>query len=173
MSTTCPQCNKAIKVEDVLVKSYLPVNDLQTCGAIKVTRRGRVAARNIQSGGDIDCQGTMEGAIETDSGVTLGSKSSWKGKTLQSRSLAIALGAKLNGVVTVPWDRDGALEPVVRPTRTVKKKAVAKKKTSAIAKKKTSKKTTIGKKSVAKKKTTTTKKTTKKKTSMKKPPSRK
>ena len=50
MSTTCPECHKAIKVEDVVIKTYLPVNDLQTCGKIKITKRGRVAARRIQSG---------------------------------------------------------------------------------------------------------------------------
>ena len=150
MSTTCPACNKAIKVEDVLVKSYLPVNDLQTCGLIKVARRGRVAARNIQSGAGIDCQGSMEGAVETDGGIKLGPKSSWKGKTLQSRSLAIDLGAKLNGVVTVPWDRDAPIESPVKTARPIKKKT-ARKKTTA------NKKTALNKK-----KSATTKPTTRK-----------
>ena len=152
MSTICPGCNKAIKVEDVLVKSYLPVNDLQTCGSIKVARRGRVAARNIQSGGDIECEGSIEGIVETDGDVKLGPKSSWKGKSLQSRSLAIDLGAKLNGVVTVPWDRDAVVEAPVKTARPVRKKTTTKKRKSALTKKPTSKK-----------KTTTTTKTTKKK----------
>ncbi len=108
MSTTCPGCHKAIKIEDVLVKSYIPVVDLQTCGRIRITKRGRVAAKRIQSGAGITCEGAIEGAIETDGDVHMGPKSFWKGTTLMSRSLEIAAGAKLVGVVTVPWHRPGS-----------------------------------------------------------------
>jgi len=105
MSTTCPNCHKPIKVEDLRVKTYLPVNEVQTCGSITITRRGRVAARLIQSGQDITCDGTMEGRVEADGDVTLGSKAAWKGKALQSRTLEVKDGAMLNGQVTVPWVR--------------------------------------------------------------------
>lgn len=105
MSTTCPSCHRAIKVEDVKVKSYLPVNDLQTCGMIHVTRRGRVAAKNIQSGGGIVCEGALEGVVETEGTLELGPKASWKGPRLQSRSLLVADGASLVGHVTVPWTK--------------------------------------------------------------------
>jgi hypothetical protein len=53
MSTTCPSCHKAIKIEDLIVKSYVPVNQVQTCGQIKVTKRGRIVARTVQSGDGI------------------------------------------------------------------------------------------------------------------------
>ena len=105
MSTPCPSCNKALKVEDVVVKSYVPVNDLQTCGKITITPRGRVAAKRIQSGEGIECEGVLEGAIETPRSVTLGPKASWKGTLLCSGSLVIEDGAKLVGAVKVPWDR--------------------------------------------------------------------
>ncbi len=101
MSTTCPGCTKAIKVEDVVVKSYTPVNNLQTCGMIKITKRGRVAARRIQCGDGIICDGAMEGTVETDGDVRLGPKASWRGKLLRSRALASADGAKLLGVISV------------------------------------------------------------------------
>ncbi|NNF43841.1 MAG: polymer-forming cytoskeletal protein [Phycisphaerales bacterium] len=106
MSTTCAKCHKAIKVEDVQVKSYLPVNDLQTCGHIRITKRGRVAARNIQSGKGISCEGSLEGSIETDGNVELGPKASWKGTVLHSRTLKISDGASLHGRVQVPWKRE-------------------------------------------------------------------
>lgn len=102
MSTTCANCHKAIKVEDVQVKSYVPVNDLQTCGRIKVTKRGRVAAKNIQSGDGIECEGTIEGSVETDGNVVLGPKSNWKGAELASRTLEVKEGATLDGFVRVP-----------------------------------------------------------------------
>ena len=116
LSTACPGCNKAIKVEDVVVKSYTPVFDLQTCGKIRITKRGRVAAKRIQSGDGIVCEGVMEGNVETDGQVRLGPKASWKGESLQSRSLAIADGAKLLGVVTVPWHRPEPKKPTRPPT---------------------------------------------------------
>jgi hypothetical protein len=106
MSTTCPNCNKAIKVEDVTIKTYLPVNDLQTCGKVTIVTKGRVVAKRIMSGEGIVCDGTIEGAIETDGDVILGPKASWKGDHLFSRSLKIADGAKVLGSVTVPWRRD-------------------------------------------------------------------
>ncbi len=106
MSTTCPGCNRAIKVENVTVKSYLPVNDLQTCGEVTITKRGRVVAKRIQSGEGIICEGAMEGAVETDGPVQLGGKSSWKGQRLAGRSLVIEDGATLLGHVKIPWDRD-------------------------------------------------------------------
>ena len=105
MSTTCPGCNRAIKIEDVLVKSYVPVNDLQTCGRIKVTKRGRVAAKHIQCGDGIECEGSIEGSIESEGRMQLGPKSNWKGRALQSQSLAISEGATLHGDIIVPWSR--------------------------------------------------------------------
>ncbi|MEE8459124.1 MAG: hypothetical protein V3S08_04590 [Phycisphaerales bacterium] len=150
MSTTCPGCQKAIKIEDVIVKTYIPVVDLQTCGRIKITKRGRVAARRIQSGDGIECDGVMEGAVETDGDVHFGPKSSWKGSTLLGRSIEIAAGAKLVGIVTVPWHRP-------EPAKKTKKKTTTRK---TVAKK------IVAKKTVAKKKTTTKKK--KKKTTTRK-----
>ena len=105
MSTTCPKCNKAIKVEDVTVKTYLPVNDLQTCGSITITKKGRVVAKRIQCGEGIVCEGAMEGAVEADGPIELGPKSSWKGPKLTGIKLIIADGAQLHGDVTVPWTR--------------------------------------------------------------------
>ena len=106
LSTACPGCHKAIKIEDVTVKTYMPVNDLQTCGKITITKRGRVAAKQVKSGEGVDCQGTVEGAIETEGAVELGPKSEWKGPLLVCSSLRIVEGAKINGIISVPWSRD-------------------------------------------------------------------
>ncbi|MHC5002640.1 MAG: polymer-forming cytoskeletal protein [Planctomycetota bacterium] len=117
LSTACPGCFSAIKVEDVVVKTYLPVNDLQTCGKITITRRGRVAARRIQCGGGIVCEGIIEGSIETDGEVEMGAKASWKGKALQSKSLQITDGAKLQGLIIVPWERGEVELAAPEPTK--------------------------------------------------------
>lgn len=102
MSVPCPKCNKALKVEDVNIKTYLPVNDLQTCGRIIVAKNGRVVAKVIQAGDGIECEGTLEGAITTPGELTMGPKASWKGKSLHSKSLRVEDGAKLHGYVKVP-----------------------------------------------------------------------
>ena len=145
MSTTCPRCNKAIKIEDVVVKSYIPVVELQTCGKIRIAKRGRVAAKRIQCGGGIICEGAMEGAVETDGDVRLGPKAFWKGKTLQSRSLEIAAGAKLIGVITVPWHRPASEKSPKAETAT--KRATPTTATTVGAAKKTSTKKTTARKS--------------------------
>jgi phage FluMu protein Com len=71
MSVPCPRCNKALKVEDVHVKTYVPVNDLQTCGRITVSKTGRVVAKVIRAASGIDCDGTLEGAVEADDHMVL------------------------------------------------------------------------------------------------------
>ncbi|MCH8314821.1 MAG: cation-transporting P-type ATPase, partial [Planctomycetes bacterium] len=53
------------------MKSYVPVNELQTCGRIKITKRGRVAARQIQSGEGIECEGAIDANIETEGKMKL------------------------------------------------------------------------------------------------------
>lgn len=105
MSVPCPSCHKALKVEDITVKNYLPVNDLQTCGRITITKTGRVVAKIIRSGEGIECEGALEAVIETDGDLILGAKASWKGPSLRCRSLNMTDGAKLLGVVKVPWIR--------------------------------------------------------------------
>jgi cytoskeletal protein CcmA (bactofilin family) len=151
-----------------VVKSYIPVVDLQTCGSIRITKRGRVAAQRIQCGDGIVCEGAMEGSIETDGDVHMGPKAYWKGKTLQSRALEIAAGAKLIGVVTVPWRR---LEPKTTATTTTTTKTKTKKvapATGAVAEKKVATKKVAAKKAPTKKKIATKKVAAKKKTPTKK-----
>ena len=109
MSTSCPKCHKAIKVEDIVVKSYVPVNDVQTTGKITITDRGRIAARRVMSGEGIECNGSIEGAVETDGSIYLGPKSSWKGTKLQSQTLRVEDGAKLHGLISVPWVRSDSV----------------------------------------------------------------
>ena len=104
MSTPCPACHHPLKIEDVVVKSYLPVNALQTCGKIRVTKRGRVVAKRIESGDGIDCQGTLEGEVETPGNITLGPKAKWKGSVLHAPSLTITDGAVIEGVLRIPGD---------------------------------------------------------------------
>jgi cytoskeletal protein CcmA (bactofilin family) len=168
MSTTCPGCHKAIKIEDLVIKSYIPVVDLQTCGSIRIAKRGRVAAQRIQCGDDIVCEGAMEGSIETDGVVHMGPKAFWRGKTLQSRALKIAAGAKLMGVVTVPWARLEPKTPAQEDTAAAPKTVTTTKAaaaTASSAKKRAAAKKTAPKKPVTRKKAAAaTKPVTKKKT---------
>lgn len=102
LSSTCPKCHKAIKIEDLVVKNYLPVNDVQTCGTITITKKGRIAAKRIQAGDGVVCDGAVEGKIETAGPIQMGSHSSWKGSELFGSSLKVDEGATLHGYVAVP-----------------------------------------------------------------------
>jgi hypothetical protein len=108
MSTTCPGCHKAIRIEDLVIKTYTPVNDLETCGRIVVTKKGRVAAKRIRAGDGIECEGVIHGTLETAGNVEFGAKAEWKGQTLRSKRLVIVDGVKLDGHVRVPWNSDEA-----------------------------------------------------------------
>lgn len=103
MSTNCPGCHKAIRIEDFIIKSYVPVNDLQTCGKIVVTKKGRVAAKRIHSGEGIECEGILHGAIECLAEVVFQPKAEWKGPVLRSKQLVVNDGANIDGRVFVPW----------------------------------------------------------------------
>ncbi len=105
MSTTCPSCHKAIRIEDLIIKTYTPVNDLETCGRIKVKKRGRVAAKRVRAGDGIECEGTIHGAVETPGDIAFGPKAEWRGSTLRSSRLIVADGVKLEGHIRVPWAR--------------------------------------------------------------------
>lgn len=102
MSTNCPACHKAIRIEDLIVKTYVPVNDYQTCGKIKVMKKGRIAAKLIQSGDGIECEGVMHGAVDSRGVIVLGPKAEWKGALLEGPHLEIADGASLDGHVRIP-----------------------------------------------------------------------
>jgi hypothetical protein len=115
LSTTCPGCHKAIMVEDVIVKSYVPVNDLQTCGHITVTKKGRVVAKRVMAGAGLTCEGVVEASLEVAGPIELGSKASWKGRELRTPALRIEDGAELEGRVHVPWDPN-AIANEARPS---------------------------------------------------------
>jgi len=97
MSTSCPGCHKAIKIEDVTVTSYVPVTALETCGRIIVTKKGRVAAKRISAGDSLTIQGVIEGSIRCGGGIAIEAKASWRGAELRCRSLRIDDGAILDG----------------------------------------------------------------------------
>ena len=61
------------------------------------------SALDSPSGADgIDCEGVIEGSVESDGEVRFGPQASWKGKSLMGRSLHIEEGAKLQGLIVVP-----------------------------------------------------------------------
>ena len=74
---------------------------------------------------------------------------------LEADEIEIAAGAKLIGVVTVPWQRPEPLKRTTTKKKTTTKKTAVKKKTTT---KKSLAKKTVAKKKTAKKKKTTTRK---------------
>lgn len=104
MSTSCPNCNKPVIVEDVVVKGYKPVKRLQTCGRLIIRRGGRVVADRIEAHDGIECNGALHGEAFSGGPVMLGAKSEWKGNC-RAPVLRIKKGAIiLSGRFCVPDD---------------------------------------------------------------------
>ncbi len=103
-STVCPACSKTLTVEDIVVKSYLGVRNVETCGRLIVTKKGRVVAQQrIVAHEGIELEGKLECREALVSGpVTMGGKAEWRGD-LTALSLAVAEGATIRrGYFTVP-----------------------------------------------------------------------
>ncbi|MCA9300149.1 MAG: polymer-forming cytoskeletal protein [Phycisphaerales bacterium] len=96
MSTSCPKCAKALMVDDVIVKSAQGVRKIQTCGKIRVTRRGRVVAQLVEAHEGIECEGIMEANVVSGGHVTIGAKARWKGDC-RAPSITIKPGANVEG----------------------------------------------------------------------------
>ena len=108
-STSCPGCNKALMVGDMVIKQLKgPLKEVRTCGRIEVRKRGRVLADLIEAHGGIECHGTID-ARQVISGktVTLANRCRFKGD-LQAPGLKIVSGARIDGGrFTIPDDSLG------------------------------------------------------------------
>ena len=95
-STSCPNCNKPLIVEDIVVdKLKAGLIELRTCGSITVKKKGRIMAERIEAHGGIVCDGVID-AKQVISGdtVVLGKASTYRGD-LRAPAVKMALGAKV------------------------------------------------------------------------------
>ncbi len=95
-STQCPQCNQRVVVGDIVVKSLLPVKAVQTCGHIKVMRKGSVIAQDVHAGDGLEVQGSLEGNVVCGGNVTIGRYAKWRGDCA-AKTVSIADGARIAG----------------------------------------------------------------------------
>lgn len=96
MTSSCPQCHKGLRVEDVVVKNVQAVRRLQTCGKLTIERKGRVIASLVEAQGGIDCKGALEGRVVCGGSVRIGKSAEWKGDC-RATSLRVEAGAKILG----------------------------------------------------------------------------
>lgn len=79
-STSCPKCYKPVIVEDIVVDKLKLVTEVRTCGAITVTRKGRIGAKLVEAHGGIDCEGTIDArSVVAGIRLRLGPKANFKG----------------------------------------------------------------------------------------------
>jgi hypothetical protein len=93
-STPCPGCYKSLLVEDIVVKSYRGVINLETCGKLIVRKKGHAVAQNrIVAQEGIELDGRLR-CIEALTGgeVWLSKRSEWKGD-LKAGTLVVEEGA--------------------------------------------------------------------------------
>jgi len=108
-STSCPGCNKPLQVSDIVVKGYLAVKEIQTCGKVIVQKKGKLIADHVEGHLGIDCEGLIEAKeVITGGKLALGAKSTFKGGQTHTPNLSIKAGAKMKpSCLNVPSDPKG------------------------------------------------------------------
>ena len=98
MSTSCPECNRPLVIEDVAVKGYMGVNSLETCGRLVIPKRKHIVVQaHVVAHAGIEVNGRLECRQAISQGpVVLGPKADWKGD-LRAPSLVVNPGAKIHG----------------------------------------------------------------------------
>lgn len=112
-STSCPNCNKPLIVEDIIVdKLKAGLIELRTCGSITVKKKGRVMADRIEAHGGIVCEGVIEAKqVVCGGALVLGKTATYRGD-LQAHAVVMAAGARVKpSVFAVPSDPLGLDEP--------------------------------------------------------------
>jgi cytoskeletal protein CcmA (bactofilin family) len=105
MSTSCPGCNKAVIVQDVIVTGLKTTQKLQTCGRVVIKARGRVIAGFIEAQGGVEVLGALHGNVTSSGPVIIGAKGRWKGDC-HAPSLQVKLGARIeSGYFQIPGDQ--------------------------------------------------------------------
>jgi DNA-directed RNA polymerase subunit RPC12/RpoP len=108
MTTSCPGCSKALKVEDVVVKTIEAVRKIQTCGRVVVQKSGRVFAQAVEAQEGVDVEGVLEANVVSGGPVRIGPKATWKGDC-RAPSLRVELGGTIvGGYFVIPAAADGA-----------------------------------------------------------------
>ncbi len=97
-STVCPACNRRLVVEDIVVRAYTAVTNIETCGRLIIPRGGQaVAQKRVVALAGIE----MEGKLQCRQAITarharIGAGAEWKGD-LQAASLDVRAGAVIHG----------------------------------------------------------------------------
>jgi len=104
MTVSCPGCNKAILVQDVIVKTVQSVTKLQTCGRIVVHPKARVIADLVEAHQGVEVKGVLEAKLVKSDHVVIGPKAKWKGDC-RALTVRIDQGAIVHqGAFAVPDD---------------------------------------------------------------------
>ena len=97
-SISCPRCNKPVLIEDIVIKTYIGLTNIETCGKLIVQRRGYAVAKNrIVAHGGIEVKGRLQCAQAVTAGkILITKKAEWTGD-LNATSLIVEPGAVING----------------------------------------------------------------------------
>ncbi|MCC6660816.1 MAG: polymer-forming cytoskeletal protein [Phycisphaerales bacterium] len=96
MTLSCPKCSKALRVDDIIIKTVEAVRKLQTCGSLTVTKKGRIIAQHVEAHGGVECEGIMEANVLSGGPVRIAAKSHWKGDC-RAPSVSIEPGCVITG----------------------------------------------------------------------------
>lgn len=112
MTVSCPACHKPLLVQDVIVKTLQAVKRLQTCGSLRVEKKGRIIGDLVEAHGGIEVSGTLHAKVVKGSRVRILKTANWKGDC-HAASVLIELGATVEGGLFNVPDRDLGVEDLL------------------------------------------------------------
>lgn len=125
MTVSCPGCHKPLMVQDLVVKGLEAVKRLQTCGSLRIERRGRVIADLVQAHGPIEVEGTLHAKVVNGTRVYIRRTAHWKGDC-HAATVTIEPGAHVeSGCFCVPDETLGldVPAPIAAAARRKREKA--------------------------------------------------
>jgi len=114
-STSCPKCNRALMVSDIVVQKLSPVSSVQTCGRVVVKRSGRVIAKNVTAQLGVEVLGVMNADVASTGPVVIGPKAQWKGRCV-APTVVVNKGAQIAGYFEITGKAPSSSEGVESPT---------------------------------------------------------
>ena len=94
LSTSCPHCHQRVRLEDVIVKSFVGLRRMATTGLLSVERGGNLNAKVRAA--ELKLLGRIKGNVTILGSVSMGRRADFQGR-LEASSVHLEQGARLRG----------------------------------------------------------------------------
>lgn len=96
MVLTCPCCYQRVRVEDIIIDSVQYHTKIETCGVLRITRKGALTCNAIKAAAGLIVEGEVSVQQAAAYRVVIGVKASWSGDC-QAAAITVEPGASIRG----------------------------------------------------------------------------